>query len=268
MQFIPIIERLPAPRVDVPLAELGLAPGLAQAAPWKSWRDRPLYRQEGALVTDRSVTAEQYGTFLIGRLRGVGPPRRRRGLRADVRRRPGQLVRRAAVAVHPFRDLRHRPGAGAQRRPLLLRPLRGAGATGSATSPRRRWWSWWRPSSSAASGWTSATRCRATAGSATCGSPATAAARRTASSRRPTASPGSTTCAPATRPSSTTSTGPMRMMSELLRQGRAPSELVAAVCGGGRARPGRGCAGRPQRSLPVRQRAQVQALSRRRRLTD
>ena len=66
MQFIPIIERLPAPRIDVPLAELGLAPGLAQAAPWKSWRDRPLYRQEGSLVTDRSVTAEQYGAFLIG----------------------------------------------------------------------------------------------------------------------------------------------------------------------------------------------------------
>jgi uncharacterized protein len=66
MQFIPIIERLPAPRVDVPLAELGLAPGLAQRAPWRSWRDRPLYRQEGPLVTDRSVTAAQYGSFLIG----------------------------------------------------------------------------------------------------------------------------------------------------------------------------------------------------------
>ncbi|MDH5243685.1 MAG: anaerobic sulfatase maturase [Chloroflexota bacterium] len=64
MQFIPIIERLPAPTIDVPLAELGLSPGLAQRAPWTSWRDRPLYRQEGALVTDRSVTAEQYGSFL------------------------------------------------------------------------------------------------------------------------------------------------------------------------------------------------------------
>ena len=66
MQFIPIIERLPAPRLDVPLQELGLAPGLAQKAPWRSWRDRPLYRQEGALVTDRSITPEQYGRFLIG----------------------------------------------------------------------------------------------------------------------------------------------------------------------------------------------------------
>jgi uncharacterized protein len=66
MQFIPIIERLPAPRIDVPLSELGLSPGLAQDAPWRSWRDRPLYRQQGPLVTDRSVTGEQYGAFLIG----------------------------------------------------------------------------------------------------------------------------------------------------------------------------------------------------------
>ena len=66
MQFIPIIERLPAPAIDVPLASLGLAPGLALKAPWDSWRDRPLYRQEGELVTDRSITAEQYGSFLVG----------------------------------------------------------------------------------------------------------------------------------------------------------------------------------------------------------
>ena len=43
---------------------------------------------------------------------------------------------------------------------------------------------------------------------------------------RPTASPGSTTSAPATRTSSTTSTEPMRFMAELLRRGRAPSEIV------------------------------------------
>jgi uncharacterized protein len=66
MQFIPIIERLPAPSIDVPLEELGLSPGLARKAPWQSWRDRPLYRQQGELVTDRSVTAAQYGSFLIG----------------------------------------------------------------------------------------------------------------------------------------------------------------------------------------------------------
>jgi radical SAM protein with 4Fe4S-binding SPASM domain len=34
--------------------------------PWTSWRDRPLYVQDGDHVTGRSVTAEQYGRFLIG----------------------------------------------------------------------------------------------------------------------------------------------------------------------------------------------------------
>ena len=66
MQFIPIIERLPGPTLDVPLEELGLSAGLSRESPWRSWRDRPLYRQEGNLVTDRSVTAAQYGSFLIG----------------------------------------------------------------------------------------------------------------------------------------------------------------------------------------------------------
>ncbi len=33
---------------------------------WTSWRDRPLYTQSGDSVTDRSVTASQYGAFLIG----------------------------------------------------------------------------------------------------------------------------------------------------------------------------------------------------------
>ena len=36
-----------------------------EAGSWTSWRDRPLYVQEGDAVTDRSVTAEQYGRFLI-----------------------------------------------------------------------------------------------------------------------------------------------------------------------------------------------------------
>ncbi len=33
--------------------------------PWSSWRDRPLYEQSGAFVTARSISAEQYGRFLI-----------------------------------------------------------------------------------------------------------------------------------------------------------------------------------------------------------
>ena len=63
LQFIPIIERLPGPGDD---AAPGQTPHRSRPAPWTSWRDRPLYRQEGGLVTDRSVTAEQYGSFLVG----------------------------------------------------------------------------------------------------------------------------------------------------------------------------------------------------------
>jgi uncharacterized protein len=33
--------------------------------PWSSWRDRPLYVQEGDAVTNRSIGGEQYGRFLI-----------------------------------------------------------------------------------------------------------------------------------------------------------------------------------------------------------
>ena len=47
VQFIPIVERV------------------SEDDAWSSWRDRPLYVQEGDRVTARSVTAEQYGRFLI-----------------------------------------------------------------------------------------------------------------------------------------------------------------------------------------------------------
>ncbi len=52
MQFIPIVERV--------------AEGAAgESATWSSWRDRPLYVQDGDVVTDRSVGGEQYGRFLV-----------------------------------------------------------------------------------------------------------------------------------------------------------------------------------------------------------
>jgi uncharacterized protein len=51
-QYIPIIERI---------ADTESGAG----ASWSSWRDRPLYRQEGRLVSERSVTDDQYGQFLI-----------------------------------------------------------------------------------------------------------------------------------------------------------------------------------------------------------
>jgi serine-type anaerobic sulfatase-maturating enzyme len=50
-QYVPIIERIAgAPEADVP---------------WSSWRDRPLYTQTGTHVSSRSITADQYGRFLI-----------------------------------------------------------------------------------------------------------------------------------------------------------------------------------------------------------
>ena len=52
VQFIPIIERVAEADAD-------------GTVPWTSWRDRPLYVQEGDVVTGRSVTGEQYGRFLI-----------------------------------------------------------------------------------------------------------------------------------------------------------------------------------------------------------
>jgi uncharacterized protein len=52
VQFIPIIERV----ADA---------GSAGAVPWSSWRDRPLYLQEGVAVTERSIGGEQYGRFLV-----------------------------------------------------------------------------------------------------------------------------------------------------------------------------------------------------------
>lgn len=55
MQFIPIVERMTPEQALLP-------EGRGEA--WKSWRDRPLYTQTGELVTQRSVTAEQYGDFL------------------------------------------------------------------------------------------------------------------------------------------------------------------------------------------------------------
>lgn len=52
MQFIPIVERVTEADGGGP-------------ASWSSWRDRPLYTQAGESVTSRSVSAEGYGRFLI-----------------------------------------------------------------------------------------------------------------------------------------------------------------------------------------------------------
>ena len=52
VQFIPVIERVPDAATD-------------GTVPWSSWRDRPLYVQEGEVVTGRSVSGVGYGRFLI-----------------------------------------------------------------------------------------------------------------------------------------------------------------------------------------------------------
>ena len=52
IQFIPIIERVAEASAD-------------GTVPWTSWRDRPLYEQKGEVVTGRSITGDQYGRFLI-----------------------------------------------------------------------------------------------------------------------------------------------------------------------------------------------------------
>ena len=54
LQFIPIVER--ATPDTLPIADAGWGSGV---------RGRPLYRQEGSLVTHRSVAPEQYGRFLV-----------------------------------------------------------------------------------------------------------------------------------------------------------------------------------------------------------
>lgn len=52
MQLIPIIERVAEATDD-------------GAVPWSSWRDRPLYVQDGDVTTGRSVSPEDYARFLI-----------------------------------------------------------------------------------------------------------------------------------------------------------------------------------------------------------
>ena len=101
VQFIPIIERATPELIEV--AESG----------WGSHVEgRPLYTQSGSLVTERSISAEHVGSLPHRRLRGVGAPRHRRGLRADVRRHPRQLRGRAALVVRLQRDVRHGHGHG------------------------------------------------------------------------------------------------------------------------------------------------------------
>ena len=89
------------------------------------------------------------------------------------------------------------------------------------TSPSSR-----RPRRRSASATASRRRCRATAGSATCASPATAAASRTASCD-PGREPGLNYLCPGYKDFFHHVDEPMRRMCDLLRQKRAPADIVA-----------------------------------------
>jgi uncharacterized protein len=68
-QYIPILERVAegeTARAATLRPPAQTAPGAVSVTPGTSWRDRALYVQSGGDVTDRSVTSEQYGRFLIG----------------------------------------------------------------------------------------------------------------------------------------------------------------------------------------------------------
>jgi uncharacterized protein len=56
IQLIPIVERATAETIAIANRGWGSTKG----------KDRPLYKQEGSLVTDRTVTAEKFGQFLCG----------------------------------------------------------------------------------------------------------------------------------------------------------------------------------------------------------
>jgi hypothetical protein len=110
LQLIPVIERITE-------SDGGTS------ALWSSWRDRPLYTQQRTDVSNRSVSPDGYGRFLIDIFeewvrRDIGEvyvqmstPRSRTGWR------PARHVR-------ALQNLRTRARARTHRRRLLPRPLR------------------------------------------------------------------------------------------------------------------------------------------------
>ena len=155
-------------------------------------------------VTARSVQPGGLRPLPDRDLRRVAASRRRRDVRADLRRRARRLRARDLEPVHLPAHLRRGGRARAQRRRVLVRPLRRsavsarqhhgdagrrARALGAAASP---------------SGGRSRRPCPPSAAPASTSSPATASAPRTASCSRRTASPASTGSAPGSRRSSRT----------------------------------------------------------------
>ncbi len=193
VQFIPIVER--ATEQTIEIANLGWSEQPGQQAPALHADRQPGHRALGRRRAVRPLPRR--------RLRGVGAPRRGPGLRAALRRDARGLLR-PPPAVHPRADLRLRPGARAQRRPLLLRSLRRA-ALQARQHPR--------DAHARARGLARAAQVRrgqarhadgAVPAAARSGRCATAAARRTGSRCRATASRARTTSARASSSSSRT----------------------------------------------------------------
>jgi uncharacterized protein len=196
IQFIPIVERV-TPEM-LPLANQGW--GARGSDP------RPLYLQDGSLVTDRTVQPEAWGHFLNAIFdewvtRDVGTVFIQMfdaALASWVGAPAGMCIFAEtcgdAVALEHNGDL-YSCDHFVEPTHLLGHIKR---CTCCSSSSR---------SSSARSAPTSVTRCRPIAASARCDSPVMASARRTGSFPRPMESRASTTCAPATCPSSRTSTG-------------------------------------------------------------
>lgn len=67
IQFIPIVERVTR---DAPVPSSADSPrpppGAIAPISWTTRRDRPLYRQAGDLVTERSIRPDKFGAFLNG----------------------------------------------------------------------------------------------------------------------------------------------------------------------------------------------------------
>ena len=241
IQYIPIIER--ATPETLPIADAGWGAG-ARPPAVRAGRvaGHPPLGRPGAVrpVPDR-------------RVRGMGAPRHRDRVRADVRHRAGQLVRRAGAgcactprpAASSWRwstTATCTPATTTSNRGYLLGNIKDKRPAG----PGRL------AAAAASSGRTSATPSPGSAGTAMCGSPATAAAPRTGSRPPRTANRASITCAPAISRSSATSeadaghgpllapTGARRAHGALRAAGRPP---------------------RPERPVHLRQRPQVEAAA-------
>ena len=147
IQFIPIIER--ATEQTLPAADAGWGGGV---------KGRPLYIQDGNLVTHRSVGPGQYGRFLIE----VFEEWARRDIGtvyvqmfdtalANFYGEPGGMCVHAETCGQPAR-------AGAHRGPVLLRSLCRARLPAGQHRRPAPCWSWWPHRSSASSAATSGTR--------------------------------------------------------------------------------------------------------------